>query len=181
MASPALGWEQPSYREVMTMWRERSNADWGHPLVGSARHWSDCPAIDTSSIAGISGLRCNQATCALVCLPGHVSKGRRRVRCRKNKKKGTWFWKSTLGSCKTCSVETPTALDTNVTTTCKVNESKIWALIRVITLLIRHKPQVLQTLMPCWSHHCRFEGVLCQNFVQVPTRKWRLWMVHQVS
>ena len=73
---------------------------------------------------GAAGLRCNQATCALVCKPGYVSKGRRRVRCRKNKKKNQWFWKSTLGSCKTCDVETPTSNDPLMTTTCKVNEGK---------------------------------------------------------
>lgn len=109
----------------MNLWRTRSDAAWGAPVgLRNARHWSDCPAIDANAIPGAAGLRCNQATCALVCQPGHVSKGRRRVRCRKNKRKNVWFWKNTLGSCKTCDVETPTSNDPLMTTTCKVNEGK---------------------------------------------------------
>ena len=50
-------WEQPSYSDVLSGWSTRSGADWGHPLLGSARKWSDCPEIDTSGKDGVSGLR----------------------------------------------------------------------------------------------------------------------------
>lgn len=119
-------WTQPTYKEVMELWRTRSDAGWGHPVGrGNARHWSDCEAIDTAALGdGVKGLRCNQATCALVCEPGYLAKGRRRARCRKNKNKGTWFWKNTLGSCKSCDVQDPQANDELITTTCKVNEGE---------------------------------------------------------
>jgi hypothetical protein len=116
-------WEQPSYADVIKGWNQKSAGNWGHPIIGNARHWSDCPSIDTSTIEGIDGLRCNQATCALACKPGYVATGRRRAKCRKNKKTGKWFWKNKLGNCKTCEVETPMSNDPNMTTTCKVNSN----------------------------------------------------------
>ena len=124
LVGSAFAWEQPSYASIIAGWNQKTAGNWGHPVIGNARHWSDCPAIDTTTIAGIDGLRCNQATCALACKPGYVATGRRRAKCRKNKKTGKWFWKNTLGSCQTCSVETPMSNDPAMTTTCKVNASK---------------------------------------------------------
>jgi len=121
LVGTAFAWEQPSYASIIAGWNQKTAGNWGHPVIGNARHWSDCPAIDTTTIAGIDGLRCNQATCALACKPGYVATGRRRAKCRKNKKTGKWFWKNTLGSCQTCSVETPMSNDPTMTTTCKVN------------------------------------------------------------
>ena len=44
-------WTQPTYKEVMELWRTRSDAGWGHPVGrGNARHWSDCEAIDTAAL-----------------------------------------------------------------------------------------------------------------------------------
>merc|ERR1712226_1039258 len=121
LVGSAFAWEQPSYASIIAGWNQKTAGNWGHPVIGNARHWSDCPAIDTTTIAGIDGLRCNQATCALACKPGYVATGRRRAKCRKNKKTGKWFWKNTLGSCQTCSVETPMSNDPAMTTTRKVN------------------------------------------------------------
>jgi len=43
-------------------------SQWGHPVgMGNARHWSDCPALETPE--GALGLRCNSGTCAILC-PG---------------------------------------------------------------------------------------------------------------
>merc|ERR1711893_470069 len=94
--------EQPSYASIIAGWNQKNAGNWGHPVIGNARHWSDCPAIDTTTIAGIEGLRCNQATCALACKPGYVATGRRRAKCRKNKKTGKWCWKKQQTKSKVC-------------------------------------------------------------------------------
>ena len=64
------------------------------------------------------------ATCALKCEPGNIAVGRRRAKCRFNRKKKTWFWKNDLGSCRTCDPAIPQPDDVNITTTCKVNISE---------------------------------------------------------
>ena len=43
-------WEQPSYEELITGWAQRSDANWGAPVGGETRHWTDCPALDTSTM-----------------------------------------------------------------------------------------------------------------------------------
>merc|ERR1712176_317044 len=117
-------WQQPKWKQVMKAFGDqRFDFDWGHPLEGNSRKWSDCPAIDTSAIAGLDQLRCNGATCALKCLPGYQGIGRRRTKCRFNRKTQTWFWKNTLGSCRSCAVQEPVSLDPLMSTMCKINSN----------------------------------------------------------
>ena len=52
-----LAWEQPRYSDVLSAWASRSNVDWGAPLNGRARKWSDCPEIDISGKPGVAGLK----------------------------------------------------------------------------------------------------------------------------
>lgn len=98
--------------------RNHGMSNWGHPLTGNTRKWSDCPALPTPE--GALGLRCNAGTCAILCPGGSRAVGRRRARCRYTKKLG-WYWKEQLGSCQTCDVETPESTDPLMTTACKVN------------------------------------------------------------
>ena len=99
----------------------RDSFDWGAPIKGNARKWDDCPAINETAIAGqqrkhfvnksvnilnfgficlnflgLESLRCNRATCALKCQPGFLAVGRRRTKCRFNKKTKQWLEKLTL-------------------------------------------------------------------------------------
>jgi len=124
IASVTAEWTQPSYYEFINMdttkMRNHGLSNWGHPLVGNTRKWSDCPALPTPE--GALGLRCNAGTCAILCPGGSRAVGRRRTRCRYTKKLG-WYWKESLGSCQTCDVETPMSNDPLMTTACKVNEN----------------------------------------------------------
>merc|ERR1712226_857689 len=121
-ATCSAEWTKPSYYDFIYkdqgQMRASGMANWGHPVVGSTRHWSDCPTLDVPE--GALGLRCNAGTCALLCPGGSRATGRRRVRCRYTKKLG-WYWKSKLGKCQTCDVETPMSNDGLMTTACKVN------------------------------------------------------------
>lgn len=120
-ATCSAEWTKPSYYDFIykdqSQMRASGMANWGHPVVGSTRHWSDCPTLDVPE--GALGLRCNAGTCALLCPGGSRATGRRRVRCRYTKKLG-WYWKSKLGKCQTCEVETPMSNDSLMTTACKV-------------------------------------------------------------
>ena len=120
-ATCSAEWTKPSYYDFIYkdqgQMRASGMANWGHPVVGSTRHWSDCPTLDVPE--GALGLRCNAGTCALLCPGGSRATGRRRVRCRYTKKLG-WYWKSKLGKCQTCDVETPMSNDSLMTTACKV-------------------------------------------------------------
>ena len=109
------GWEQPSYKEVFEIIRQRSERPWGHPVDKIAALWSLCPEITQPSNA--EELKCDQATCALVCNDGFVAIGRRRVKCRYNKKKG-FFWKREIGVCQTCSEIVP---PNGTTVDCAIN------------------------------------------------------------
>merc|ERR1712154_237298 len=103
---------------------QRSDVEWGAPVgVGNSRKWDDCPLIDENSIDGLhdDGLRCRGATCALKCQPGFLAVGRRRTKCRWNRRKKEWFWKNTLGSCRSCAVQDPESTDPLMTTECHTN------------------------------------------------------------
>merc|ERR1711892_1114760 len=122
IATVAADWAQPKYYEFINMdaskMRNHGMSNWGHPLTGNTRKWSDCPTLPTPE--GALGLRCNAGTCAVLCPGGSRAVGRRRTRCRYTKKLG-WYWKEQLGSCQTCDVETPESNDPLMTTACKVN------------------------------------------------------------
>merc|ERR1712226_1099323 len=83
-ATCSAEWTKPSYYDFIYkdqgQMRASGMANWGHPVVGSTRHWSDCPTLDVPE--GALGLRCNAGTCALLCPGGSRATGRRRVRCR---------------------------------------------------------------------------------------------------
>ena len=121
IATVAAEWAQPKYYDFINMdaskMRNHGMSNWGHPITGNTRKWSDCPALPTPE--GALGLRCNAGTCALLCPGGSRAVGRRRARCRYTKKLG-WYWKEQLGSCQTCDVETPESTDPLMTTACKV-------------------------------------------------------------
>merc|ERR1712130_534598 len=117
-------WNQPSWKDVQAAFNGvgRTDLEWGHPVgVRNARKWDDCPKIDEDAIDGLDKLRCQGATCALKCKGGYLPVGRRRTKCRWNRKKQEWFWKNQLGGCRTCSVWEPTSDDPLMTTMCKVN------------------------------------------------------------
>merc|ERR1711892_1074551 len=122
IATVAADWAQPKYYEFINMdaskMRNHGMSNWGHPLTGNTRKWSDCPTLPTPE--GALGLRCNAGTCAVLCPGGSRAVGRRRTRCRYTEKLG-WYWKEQLGSCQTCDVETPESNDPLMTTACKVN------------------------------------------------------------
>ena len=58
-----------------------------------------CPKLDLP--IGASEIKCNGATCALVCNEGSVVTGRKRIRCRQ-KPNGKFHWRKTLGQCVSC-------------------------------------------------------------------------------
>jgi len=125
IASVTAGWTQPKYYDIINQdpndpkFRAQYANGWGYPVgQGNSKHWSDCPALPTPE--GALGLRCNAGTCAILCPGGSRPIGRRRARCRYNKRQG-WYWKEKLGSCRTCEVETPMSNDPLMTTACKVN------------------------------------------------------------
>ena len=43
-------------------------------------------------IVGVAGATCDGATCMVLCEPGKMAIGRRRTKCRWNRKSG-FFWK----------------------------------------------------------------------------------------
>jgi len=45
-----------------------------------------------SDIVGVAGATCDGATCMVLCEPGKMAIGRRRTKCRWNRKSG-FFWK----------------------------------------------------------------------------------------
>ena len=74
------------------MIKTRSNEQWGHPVgVRAAASWSLCPELTLPT--GVAGTTCQGATCMVVCDEGKVAIGKRRVKCRWNRKKG-FFWKT---------------------------------------------------------------------------------------
>ena len=101
-------WVQPPYSEIIDNIQQRSSEPetWGFPTGQLAALWSLCPTLDVP--AGGSSVVCDQSTCAVVCNPGYIGTGKRRTRCRYNKKKG-FFWKKELGACETCTDLTPSA------------------------------------------------------------------------
>ena len=91
-AGAAAEWQQPSYRDALEMIKTRSNEQWGHPVgVRAAASWSLCPELTLPT--GVAGTTCQGATCMVVCDEGKVAIGKRRVKCRWNRKKG-FFWKT---------------------------------------------------------------------------------------
>ena len=77
----------------------------GPPLIGIyAHHWlfllvslwliddSLCDSYLMSDIVGVAGATCDGATCMVLCEPGKMAIGRRRTKCRWNRKSG-FFWK----------------------------------------------------------------------------------------
>ena len=85
----------------------RETFEWGHPLDKFSRAWYHCPTIDTTLIENLEQLECKKSTCALRCEGGFLPVGRRRVKCRFNKKSGTYEWKRALGICKGCAETSP--------------------------------------------------------------------------
>ena len=87
-----LAWEQPTYRDALSMALSKRSG-WGHPVdnVGKASAtWSLCPELTLP--AGVAGKTCDGSTCMVVCEPGKVAMGRRRIKCRWKRSKG-FFWK----------------------------------------------------------------------------------------
>ena len=105
-AGAAVGWSQPSYWEVFQAVRSNSDASWGFPGTDGRKlaFWSTCPTLETPE--GASAIACDQSTCAVICKPGFLSTGRRRVRCRWNRKKG-FHWNKELSTCSTCDPAEP--------------------------------------------------------------------------
>lgn len=118
----ALAWEQPTYRDAMSMALAKRGG-WGHPVdnVGkAAATWSLCPELTLPT--GVAGKVCDGSTCMVVCEPGKVAMGRRRIKCRWKRSKG-FFWKQELPTCSGCDPEDPTTAiaDSNMTAECAVN------------------------------------------------------------
>ena len=115
------GWSQPSYPEFLKMLRERSNVDWGRPVNTEkrleSRLWSDCPALPLPENA--KELKCNRSTCSMICKPGFLATGKKRVACRR--KNGKFMWIKELGSCKSCEPDEPQPADENVRGKCETN------------------------------------------------------------
>ena len=63
---------------------------WGHPVGKAAATWSLCPELTLPT--GVAGKVCDGSTCMVVCEPGKVAMGRRRIKCRWKRSKG-FFWK----------------------------------------------------------------------------------------
>ena len=51
-----------------------------------------CDSYLMSDIVGVAGATCDGATCMVLCEPGKMAIGRRRTKCRWNRKSG-FFWK----------------------------------------------------------------------------------------
>ena len=115
------GWSQPSYPEFLKMLRERSNVDWGRPVNTEkrleSRLWSDCPALPLPENA--KELKCNRSTCSMICKPGFLATGKKRVACRR--KNGKFMWIKELGSCESCEPDEPQPADENVRGKCETN------------------------------------------------------------
>ena len=60
--------------------------DWGHPVGKAAATWSLCPELTLPT--GVAGKVCDGSTCMVVCEPGKVAMGRRRIKCRWKRSKG---------------------------------------------------------------------------------------------
>jgi hypothetical protein len=115
LSSAAADWEQPTYNEVIDSLGQRDGGGWGHPTDRIAALHSLCPTLETP--AGADSITCDQSTCAVVCSPGFIGTGKRRTKCRYNRKKG-FFWKQTLGACESC---TDLTAPSGVTQTCTFN------------------------------------------------------------
>jgi len=84
-----LAWEQPTYRDALSMALAKKGG-WGHPVGKAAATWSLCPELTLPT--GVAGKVCDGSTCMVVCEPGKVAMGRRRIKCRWKRSKG-FFWK----------------------------------------------------------------------------------------
>ena len=85
-------WSKPKYYDIISESSSRSaNTDWGHPVEGrKAAHYTKCPEM--SNPPGAVGVKCNRATCAVVCPGGSRAIGQRRTRCRFNRSNGKYYW-----------------------------------------------------------------------------------------
>lgn len=63
-----------------------SEQHWGFPVGADrlAALYHLCPTLDIPD--GAERYTCNESTCTLICNPGYIATGRRRVRCRYNNK-----------------------------------------------------------------------------------------------
>lgn len=111
-------WVQPTYKKFLEQTTLRNNGGWGHPLNKIAALHSLCPDLD---VPGNSELMCDQSTCAVKCADTFIATGKRRTRCRWNKKKG-FHWKAALGPCETCSA--PLIAPAGVASVCTVKRGK---------------------------------------------------------
>jgi len=93
----AREWQQPKYFDALEMMNQRSGG-WGHPIGREAADYFLCANLTAPEHGTIE---CDQASCALKCDLGAMAYGRRRTKCRFTEAKG-YFWKKTLGTCRTC-------------------------------------------------------------------------------
>ena len=69
----------------------------------AAEEWESCPSLVKPN--GVADIKCNKTKCKAVCNPGNVSMGKKAIKCKNGK------WRGTLPECATCPSPTSMSLD----------------------------------------------------------------------
>ena len=95
----------------------------GHPVgVRSSEAWEKCPVLGLPTDG--QSIKCNRATCAVICKPGFQPLGQARIRCRENP--SGFDWSRGLPKCATCAGKPPVSFRTKCRVVKKTRVAKLF-------------------------------------------------------